>query len=90
RDLLALPVPPPLAWAAALAVMLAGLACSVPHLRQRGVRQDRARSFAAALLAATGMLLLVTQRTAGAPGAAISLLLGWATLWLALLYPRRT
>lgn len=90
RDLLALPVPPPLAWAAALAVMLAGLACSVPHLRQRGVRQDRARPLAAALLAATGMLLLVTQRTAGAPGAAISLLLGWATLWLALLYPRRT
>lgn len=90
RDLLALPAPPALAWAAALAVLLTGLALVVPQLRQRGGRHDCVRPLAAALLASCAMLLLVTQRTAGAPGAAISLLLGWATLWLTLLYPRRT
>jgi len=89
RDLLALPAPPPLAWAAALAVLLAALALVVPPLRQRGARRDLARPLAAALLASCGTLLLLTQRTAGAPGAAISLLLGWATLWFTLLYPRR-
>lgn len=89
RDLLALPAPPPLAWAAALAVLLTALALVVPQLRQRGARHDLVRPLAAALLASIAMLLLVTQRTAGAPGAAVSLLLGWATLCLTLLYPRR-
>ena len=44
---------------------------------------------AAALLASCAMLVLVSQRMGGAPGVAVSLLLGWATLWLGLLYPRR-
>lgn len=86
RDHFSLPAPPPLAWAAALAVLLAALALLGPLLRQR---HDRVRPLAAALLAATAMLLLVTQRSVGAPGAAVSLLLGWAALWLAMLYPRR-
>ncbi|TXG00232.1 FtsW/RodA/SpoVE family cell cycle protein [Massilia arenae] len=89
RDHLALPAPPPLAWAAACLVLLMGLACIAPLLRERGVRSDLVRPFAAALLAASAMLFLVTQRTVGAPGAVISLLLAWATLWLTLLYPRR-
>lgn len=90
RDHLAVPAPPPLAWAAAGLVLLMGLACIAPWLRLRGMRSDLARPLAASLLAASAMLLLVTQRTVGAPGAAISLLLAWATLWLTLLYPRRT
>ena len=89
RDHLALPAPPPLAWAAACLVLMLGLACIAPSLRQRPDGLGLARPLAAALLAASAMLLLVTQRTAGAPGAAISLLLAWATLWLTLLYPRR-
>ena len=90
RDHLALPAPPPLAWAAACLVLLMGLACIAPSLRRRSMRSDLARPLAASLLAAGAMLLLVTQRTVAAPGAAISLLLAWATLWLTLLYPRRT
>ena len=90
RDHLALPAPPPLAWAAACLVLLMGLACIAPVLRQRAIHSALARPLAASLLAASAMLLLVTQRTVGAPGAVISLLLAWATLWLTLLYPRRT
>ena len=90
RDHLALPAPPPLAWTAALVVLLAALAFVAPQLRQRGVRMQLARPLALALLAAGAMLLLVTQRSSGAPGAACSLLLGWATLWVTMLYPRRT
>jgi cell division protein FtsW len=89
RDHLALPAPPPLAWAAACLVLMMGLACIAPSLRQRRGYPALVRPFAASLLAASAMLLLVTQRTVGAPGAAISLLLAWATLWLTLLYPRR-
>jgi len=89
RDHLALPAPPPLAWAAACLVLLLGLACIAPALRERGMGADLVRPLAAALLAASAMLLLVTQRTVGAPGALISLLLAWVTLWLTLLYPRR-
>ena len=36
------------------------------------------------------MLLLVTQRSSGAPGAGVSLLLAWMTLWLTLRYRRHT
>jgi len=90
RDHLALPSPPPLAWAAALLVLLAALASVFPQLRQRGARTQLARPLALALLAAGATLLLVTQRSSGAAGAAFSLLLGWATLWVTMLYPRRT
>ena len=89
RDHLALPAPPLLAWAAACLVLLTCLACIAPMLRARSAGRELVRPLAAAVLASSAMLLLVTQRTVGAPGAVITLLLAWATLWLTLLYPRR-
>lgn len=90
RDHLALPSPPPLAWAAAFALLLAGAGLAGPALlRRRGPRRSLVRPLAAGLVAACAMLVLVTQRSSGAPGAGVSLLLGWVALWLALLYPRR-
>lgn len=90
RDHLALPAPPPLAWAAALAVLLAGAAVLAPPLLSGRARHAAlARPAAALLLAACAMLVLVTQRGAAPPGVAVPLLLGWAALWLALLYRRR-
>jgi cell division protein FtsW len=90
RHLLALPAPTPLAWAAAIGVFLLGTV--LPLLRQRGRRDNLARALAvpviAALVAAIATLFLITQRSAGAPGVGLSLLLAWATLWLTLHYQR--
>lgn len=85
----ALPSPPPLAWAGALIVLLLGLGAVLPALRARGARAAIGRPLAATLVASCALLLLVTQRLGGSPGAGVSLLLGWAALWLTLLYPRR-
>ena len=85
----ALPSPPPLAWAGALVVLLLGGGAVLPALRRRGERPAIGRPLAATLVASVAMLLLVTQRQAGLPGAGASLLLGWSALWLTLLYPRR-
>ncbi|WP_312517057.1 FtsW/RodA/SpoVE family cell cycle protein [Massilia sp.] len=97
RAMWTLPSPPPIAWAAALAVLLAGGLAALPLIRRAGrgagrgvARAELARVAAAAHLAAAAMLILVSQRSAGAPGAGISLLLAWGALWLALLWPRRT
>lgn len=84
-----MPAPSPLAWAAAAGVLLLAAGALVPVLRERGAPTGLARTVAAALVAACAMLVLVTQRTVGAPGAGISLLLGCSALWLTLLYPRR-
>ncbi|OON63311.1 hypothetical protein B0920_07930 [Massilia sp. KIM] len=78
-----LPPAPTLAWAGALAVLLAGL------LAARADRQRRWRVAAAGLLAAAALLVLLTQRTVGAPGAGISLLLAWGALALLLAWARR-
>lgn len=84
-----MPAPSPLAWAAAAGVLLLAAGALVPMLRDRSARSGLARTVAAVLVAACAMLVLVTQRTVGAPGAGISLLLGCGALWLTLLYPRR-
>ncbi len=92
RYLFALPAPTLLAWAAALAVFLLGTSTALPLLRQRGARDGLASQLATALAAATiaavAMLFLVSQRSVGAPGVGLSLLLAWATLWLTLRYRR--
>jgi len=84
-----MPAPPPLAWAGAAAILLLAAGARIARLRRRSAGGDLARSAAAALLAAAAVLVFVTQRSAGAPGVGISLLLGCAALWLTLLYPRR-
>jgi len=96
RALWSMPTPPTPAWVAALGfLLLAGLAV-LPSLRGtiRGANRGAARATvarlaAAALLGSVAILLLVTQRSVAAPGAGVSLLLCWSTLWLALLWPRR-
>ena len=94
RRLFALPAPTALAWAAATGVFLLGASTVLPLLRGRGNRASVVRALAirsaAALIAALAMLLLVTQRSGGAPGAGMSLLLAWMTLWLTLCYRRHT
>lgn len=89
REHFTLPSPPPLAWAGALIVLLLGLGAVLPGLRRRGAASSIGRPLAATLVASAAMLLLVTQRQVGLPGAGASLLLGWSALWLTLLYPRR-
>ncbi|MEG0043875.1 MAG: hypothetical protein RR763_19585, partial [Massilia sp.] len=89
RTLFALPAPTPLAWAAALGVLLLGAAGVLPLLRQRADRTRVAMPVAAALIAASATLLLVAQRSSGTPGVGVSLLLAWATLWLALRFQAR-
>lgn len=96
RAMWTLPSPSPLAWGVALAVLLAGGLAALPLIRRAGRGADRmaaraglARVAAAAHLAAAAMLVLVSQRSIGAPGAGISLLLAWGALWLALCWQRR-
>ena len=96
RALWTLPSPTPPAWGAALVVLLLGGVPALPLIRSAGrgasraaARGELARVAAAAHLAAAAMLVLVSQRGGGAPGAGISLLLAWGTLWLALCWPRR-
>ena len=78
-----MPAPPGLAWAGALAVLLAAAVLAAPE------RGRRLRVWAAGLLAAAALLVLVTQRSAAAPGAGISLLLAWGALLLVLVWTRR-
>lgn len=87
-----IPAAPALAWVAALTVLLLASLAALPSLRRGGRRLEPGallRIGAAALLSATAMLLLAAQRSGAAPGAGVSMLLAWATLWLALLWPRR-
>lgn len=89
RTLLALPAPTPMAWTAALGVLLLGVVSVLPLLRQRATRASFAMPVAAALIAASATLLLVAQRSSGAPGVGVSLLLAWTTLWLTLRFQAR-
>ena len=87
-----IPAAPALAWVAALTVLLLASLAALPSLRRGGRRLEPGallRIGGAALLSATAMLLLAAQRSGAAPGAGVSMLLAWATLWLALLWPRR-
>jgi len=83
RNPWSLPAPPALAWAGALAVLLATALLAAPE------RGRRARTWAAGLLAAAALVVLVTQRSAAAPGAGVSMLLAWGTLLLVLAWTRR-
>jgi cell division protein FtsW len=89
RTLFALPAPTPLAWAAAIGVLLLGAVSVLPLLRQRVAGARLAMPLIAALVAATATLLLIAQRSSGAPGVGVSLLLAWATLWLTLRFHAR-
>ncbi len=75
--------PSPAAWMAGIAAaLLAGLA----GLR-RGVL---ARAAGGTAIAGLAVVLLVMQRSGQAPGVGWALLVAWAALWYALLWPRRT
>ena len=89
RTPFALPAPTPLAWAAAIGVLLLGVGSVLPLLRQRVAGARLAMPLIAALVAATATLLLIAQRSSGAPGVGVSLLLAWATLWLTLRFHAR-
>jgi cell division protein FtsW len=84
RSLWRLPAPTVAAWCAALgSLLLAGLA---------GLRLGAGATLkpvVSALLPAAALLLLVMQRSGAAPGTGWPLLLAWAALWHALLWPRR-
>jgi len=71
------------AWTAGIAAaLLAGIA---------GMRRGAlARAASGAAIASLAVLLLVMQRSGQAPGVGWALLVAWAALWYALLWPRRT
>ncbi|MCD2516468.1 FtsW/RodA/SpoVE family cell cycle protein [Massilia sp. G4R7] len=82
RSLWTFPAPSSAAWAAALA---AGLLAGLAGLR-RGVH---VQTGCGAAIVGVALLLLVMQRGGQAPGVGWALLLAWAALWYALLWPRR-
>lgn len=83
RSLWQFTTPLPAAWMAGLAAaLLAGLA----GLRRGAI----ARAAAGAAITGCAVLLLVMQRGGQAPGVGWALLVAWAALWYALLWPRRT
>ncbi|MGG7605915.1 FtsW/RodA/SpoVE family cell cycle protein [Massilia sp. BKSP1R2A-1] len=83
RSLWQFTMPLPAAWIAGLAAaLLAGLA---------GLRRDALpRAAAGAAITGFAVLLLAMQRGGQAPGVGWALLVAWAALWYALLWPRRT
>jgi len=85
RSLWGFPAPSALACGAALLVWILG---SLAGLRLAGPGM-LARVLAGAVLPAAALLLLVMQRTGAAPGTGWALLLAWAALWHALLWPHR-
>ncbi|WP_020653208.1 FtsW/RodA/SpoVE family cell cycle protein [Massilia niastensis] len=89
RGTWAMPAPPPLAWAGALAVLLSGALLTLLRPGRRGAAGGPGRPLAASMLGAVALLVLVTQRSIGAPGAGVSLLLAWSALALLILWPRR-
>ncbi len=77
------------AWSAALAAALfAGLAGWRLAAPTRGAGPV-ARLAATVAIVALAVLVLAMQRSSAAPGAGWTLLLAWAALWHALLWPRR-
>lgn len=90
RSLWHVPLPSNLAWSAALCILLLAGAAAFRFSGPMRSAPDLARVAAAALLPATALMFLVMQRTGAAPGVGWSLLLAWAALWHALLWPRRT
>ncbi|SFD11497.1 FtsW/RodA/SpoVE family cell cycle protein [Massilia yuzhufengensis] len=89
RALWRLAAPTAPAWIPALsALVLLGAAGLRPAGRVRGAAA-LAKILASAAIPAAAVLVLVMQRTGAAPGAGWPLLLAWAALWHALLWPRR-
>jgi len=94
RALFALPAGSAWTIAFALCVLLAAWNAwcwqrgAWPFVRDSG-RAARAGAAATLLLAIAGLAALLLQRAGSAPGAAWSLLLGWAALWACLLVPAR-
>lgn len=89
RALWRLPAPSLPAWCAALGCLLVAGAAG---LRLAGPVRDlraMARLAASIVLPALALMLLAMQRSASAPGTGWALLLAWAALWHALLWPRR-
>ena len=89
RSLWRFPAPPTPAWGAALGVFLlaalAGLRAASPPRHPAAW----ARLLASCAIPAMAVLLLAMQRLGAAPGTGWALLLAWAALWHALLWPRR-
>jgi len=76
----------PLALAAALGAVAAGILC---WTQRRRARRELLASVAGALLAACGLALFWLQRSGTPAGAGIAMLAAWAALWLAWWAPRK-